>query len=112
MSKKATFCIIVLFISALILKNIFVDETVSHHILNTAFEGRIENHFKDASNKNGKCVIVNNNRYSVYNDALFETMSEGDTIIKKINTLKYILIHNGDTILYFPLDTNGEKLKE
>ncbi len=68
---------------------------------NTEFSGVITDKFKDPKNRYGPTLIVGNAKYLVLSMFLYDNAKVGDTIVKAANSVRYKLIKNNDTIIYY-----------
>lgn len=89
------------------------EEWVRTNIAPHEYEGYILSKFLDSKNRNEPTIILYDD-YNItqYNMKIYDLMQPGDYIIKHAGTLKHYLVHDHDTILYYPLDRNGIPIKD
>lgn len=77
---------------------------VKNNLPQEKYSGIIVRKFIDTPDKAmSKFVLEDSSIYYFYNNDMFLKAKPGDVVIKKEGTLKYSLVDNADTFVYYPI---------
>jgi hypothetical protein len=77
--------------------------------LNIEFNGTVESRFLDPDSRMQPVIILNDKiKYRIANMPIFENIKIGDTIFKRSGSMRYYLIKNGDTIVFYQRSAGKE----
>lgn len=62
--------------------------------------GKVDSVFLDETDRNQPCVLINNQKYLIYNN-IYREFSKGDVIIKHSGSMKYYWIKSKDTTIFY-----------
>ncbi|HRP88670.1 MAG TPA: hypothetical protein PKX92_01390 [Edaphocola sp.] len=77
------------------------EESTRQSMRSVVIYGTIDSVFLDESNRNQPCVLINSQKYSIYNE-IYQQFSKGDIIIKYSGSMKYYWVNGNDTTIFYP----------